>query len=163
MQPHTRTCRAYVQVLWAVVRLVGLSIEKGAVVHSPQILQTAELSASVAYQLEKWSIAIRMRQVFKSLGLLLLLMVAQQGAVVHELSHVVDADHVGLRAQTDAGVDKSCALCPAFAQVVTPAFSHSFHIPFLVRLVLDPVSEPQYAAIDAAVPRPRSRGPPSLS
>ena len=104
-----------------------------------------------------------MRQVFKTLSLLLLLMVAQQGAVVHELSHVSDSNHVGLRAQTDGGADKTCALCPSFAQCVTPAFSHSFHIPLLVRLALDPVSEPRYAAIDAAVPRHRSRGPPSLS
>jgi hypothetical protein len=104
-----------------------------------------------------------MRQVFKVLGLLLLLMVAQQGAVVHELSHVSGANHVDLRAQSDGAADKTCALCPAFAQVVTPAFSHSFHIPLLVRFSLEPVSEPQYAAIDAAVPRPRSRGPPSLS
>jgi hypothetical protein len=104
-----------------------------------------------------------MRQVFKILGLLLLLMVAQQGAVVHELSHVSGDNHVDLRAQPDGAADKTCALCPAFAQVVTPAFSHSFHIPLLVRFALEPVSEPRYAAIDAAVPRPRSRGPPSLS
>jgi hypothetical protein len=104
-----------------------------------------------------------MRQLFKTLGLLLLLMTAQQGAVVHELSHLSDADHVGLRAQADAGADKTCALCPVFAQVVTPAFSHSFHIPHLVRFALDPVPELRYAAIDAAVPRPRSRGPPASS
>jgi len=104
-----------------------------------------------------------MRQVFKALGLVLLLMVAQQGAVVHELSHVAAADHLGLRAQADADADKSCALCPAFAQVITPAFSHSFQIPVLVRLALEPIPEPPYAAIDAAVPRPRSRGPPALS
>src|ERR1700734_2442697 len=100
-----------------------------------------------------------MRQAFKALALLLLMMAAQQGAVVHELSHVFGANHVDLQAQSDAAADKSCALCPAFAQVVTPAFSHSFHIPLLVRLALEPVSEPRYAAIDAAVPRHRSRGP----
>jgi hypothetical protein len=54
-------------------------------------------------------------------------------------------------------------LCPEFAQVVTPAFSHSFHIPLLVRFALESVPEPRFAAVDAAVPRPRSRGPPSLS
>jgi len=104
-----------------------------------------------------------MRQVLKTLGLLLLLLVAQQGAVVHELSHLSGANHVELQVQTDEAADKTCALCPAFAQVVTPAFSHSFHLPLLVRLALEPVTEPRYAAIDAAVPRPRSRGPPSLS
>jgi hypothetical protein len=104
-----------------------------------------------------------MRQAFKALALLLLLMVAQQGAVVHELSHVSGTNHVDLRVQSDGAADETCALCPAFAQVVTPAFSHSFHIPLLVRLTLEPVPQPRYAAIDAAVPRPRSRGPPSLS
>jgi hypothetical protein len=104
-----------------------------------------------------------MKQVFKTLGLLLLLMAAQQGALVHELSHFSDASLVGLQVQADAAADKPCALCPEFAQVVTPAFSHSFHIPFLVRFALESVSEPRFAAVDAAVPRPRSRGPPSLS
>jgi hypothetical protein len=105
----------------------------------------------------------RMRQVFKAAGLLLLLMAAQQGAIVHELSHVSGANRIDLQVQSDGAADKSCALCPAFAQVVTPAFSHSFHIPLLVRFALERVLEPQHAAIDAAIPRPRSRGPPSLS
>jgi hypothetical protein len=104
-----------------------------------------------------------MRQVFKTLGLLLLLMAAQQGAVVHELSHLSGANHIELQAQADGAADKTCPLCPAFAQAASPAFSHSFQIPLLVRLALEAVSEPRYAAIDAAVPRPRSRGPPSLS
>ena len=104
-----------------------------------------------------------MRQVFKSLGLLLLLMVAQQGAVVHELSHVSGANNGELRVQSNGGADTACAQCPAFAQVITPAFSHSFHIPLLVRFALELISEPRYLAIDVAVPRPRSRGPPSFS
>jgi hypothetical protein len=93
------------------------------------------------------------------LALLLLLMAAQQGAVVHEISHFSEARTIELRASTDAAAD-ACALCPAFAQVVTPAFSHSFHIPLLVRFALEPVSEPVHATIDAEVPQTRSRGPP---
>ena len=104
-----------------------------------------------------------MRQAFKALGLLLLLMVAQQGAVVHEVSHVAGASNGELRVQSGGVADTTCALCPAFAQVVTPAFSHSFHIPLLVHFALELIAEPRYLAIDAAVPRPRSRGPPSLS
>jgi hypothetical protein len=103
-----------------------------------------------------------MRQVLKSLGLLLLLLIAQQGAVVHEVGHLSEAS--SSVARVDASLaDAACALCPAFAQVVTPAFSHSFHIPVLLRAALDRATDPLYAAVDAAVPTPRSRGPPSAA
>ena len=104
-----------------------------------------------------------MSRVLKLLGLLLLLMAAQQGAVVHELSHISGAAGGELRVQSNSAVDPSCALCPAFAQVVTPAFSHSFHIPLFVRVDAERSPEPRICAIDAAIPRPRSRGPPSSS
>jgi hypothetical protein len=104
-----------------------------------------------------------MRSVLKSLGLLLLLMAAQQGAVVHELSHFSGVGGTELRVQSNGAVDSTCAQCPAFAQVVTPAFSHSFHIPLLVRVDAGPSPEPRVLAIDTAVPQPRSRGPPSSS
>ena len=99
-----------------------------------------------------------MRHAFKLLGLLLLLVVAQQGAVVHELSHVSDSSSA-LKGSSEV-LDSACAQCPAFAQVVVPAFSHSFHIPSLVRTALTVSAEPLYAATDTAAPRPRSRGPP---
>jgi hypothetical protein len=103
-----------------------------------------------------------MKQVSKTLGLLLLLMVAQQGAVVHQLSHLSGAFDGEQSVQSSTTADTTCALCPAFAQVVTPAFSHSFHIPSLVRFALEVISEQRHSAIDAPVPRARSRGPPSL-
>ena len=104
-----------------------------------------------------------MRHVIKALGLWLLLIVAQQGAVVHELSHFsrISQAEPGVDSQTAA--DAACALCPAFAQVVTPAFSHAFYVPPLVRAVPERISAPHYSAITAAVPQPRSRGPPTLS
>jgi hypothetical protein len=106
-----------------------------------------------------------MRQVLKSLGLLLLLLIAQQGAVVHEIGHLseVSSSVVGSsEAHSSAGqADATCALCPAFAQVVTPAFSHSFHIPVLLRTALERGTDPLYVAVETAVPTPRSRGPPS--
>jgi hypothetical protein len=104
-----------------------------------------------------------MPKLLKALGLLLLLLLAQQGAVEHELSHLSTFKVAGTNAGPDDTAHAPCASCPAFAQVVTPAFSHSFHIPLLVRFALEVVSKPRYAAIDATVPRPRSRGPPSLS
>jgi hypothetical protein len=104
-----------------------------------------------------------MRNLYKALGLLLLLLTAQQGAVVHELSHLTGANHSAIRAESGTAADTICELCPAFAQVVTPAFSHTFHIPLLVRTESSLCPEPRFVGIDATVPRPRSRGPPSLS
>jgi hypothetical protein len=104
-----------------------------------------------------------MKSAFKLFSLLFLLMVAQQGAVVHELSHVSQADGAALKIESGSAVDTACALCPAFAQVVTPAFSHAFHVPLLGRAAAQRTPEPQFSAVDAAVPQPRSRGPPSLS
>jgi len=102
------------------------------------------------------------RHVYKSLCLMLLLMAAQQGAVVHELSHFSDAQSIELRG-SGGTADSLCALCPVFAQVVTPAFSHTFHIPSLVRATAERISQPHIEAVDTAIPTPRSRGPPSLS
>jgi hypothetical protein len=111
-----------------------------------------------------------MKLVYKALCLWLLLITAQQGAVVHELSHFYGADSINLHVdsggtadRTGGTAERTCALCPVFAQVVTPAFSHAFHIPPLVRADAQRFAEPQYAAIGAAVPTPRSRGPPSVS
>jgi hypothetical protein len=114
-----------------------------------------------------------MRHLFKVLGLLLLLMTAEQGAVVHELSHYSGATESGgvksagtnavVRIDARGSADANCALCPAFAQVLTPAFSHAFQVPLLVRAGLQRSPDPGYLALETAVPTPRSRGPPSLS
>jgi hypothetical protein len=100
-----------------------------------------------------------MRQLLKSLALLLLLLTAQQGAVVHDLSHLAAGTSPVLK--IDAGVaDSACVLCPAFAQAGSPAFAHTFHFPSLSRAAVDLGSALPGAPIDAAIPRPRSRGPP---
>jgi hypothetical protein len=104
-----------------------------------------------------------MRNVYKALGLLLLLLTAQQGAIDHELGHFSHSGLADIRVNAGGAVDGTCAQCPAFAQVVTPAFSHSFHIPLLVRTPAERIPERRCAAADSAAPRPRSRGPPSLS
>ena len=104
-----------------------------------------------------------MRHLIKLLSLLAVLIAAQQGAVVHELSHVIHSN-AELRGESRAVPgDAACAQCPVFAQVATPAFSHSFHIPDLCRVATQLSTELEIAAIDAAVPQPRSRGPPFLS
>jgi hypothetical protein len=103
-----------------------------------------------------------MRNVYKALGLLLLLLTAQQGAVDHELGHF---SNLGLEMRVNVGgvVDTTCALCPAFAQAATAAFSHSLQIPLAARTASLLIPELPHAVVDSAVPRPRSRGPPSLS
>jgi hypothetical protein len=104
-----------------------------------------------------------MRNAYKALGLLLLLLTAQQGAIDHELGHFSNTGSAELRVNAGGVVDGTCTLCPAFAQVVTPAFSHSFHIPLLVRTSAQLIPERRCAAADSAAPRPRSRGPPAFS
>ncbi len=103
-----------------------------------------------------------MRNVYKALGLLLLLVTAQQGAVNHELSHFSNPGRVEMRVKA-AVVDTTCTLCPAFAQAATAAFSHSLQIPLLTRVASQLIPEPHHAVVDSAVPQPRSRGPPFLS
>ena len=104
-----------------------------------------------------------MTHLFRALTLMLLLLAAQQGAVVHELGHVSAAQSAAVNVGSGGASDGACALCPAFAQAASAAFSHSFHIPLLVRIEAERSSEPQIGVIDTAVPTPRSRGPPSLS
>jgi len=104
-----------------------------------------------------------MKHVYKALSLLLLLMTAQQGAVDHELGHFFRAGQAELRVDAGGAADTACALCPAFAQAAAPAFGHSFHIPSLFRTASLITPAPQFVCVDAAVPQPRSRGPPSLS
>jgi hypothetical protein len=100
-----------------------------------------------------------MKHALKLVGLMLLLITAQQGAVVHELSHLSGAS--GTEISADTGVANStCALCPAFAQASAPAFSHSFPIPELARATLEPSAKPVIAVIESAVPTSRARGPP---
>lgn len=104
-----------------------------------------------------------MKRLRYALGLLLLTVFAQLGAVSHELGHFSKSHGVDARIEAVVQSDGSCADCPAFAQVVSPAFSHSFDSPGLARTSPERSSELRFAVADAAVPTPRSRGPPSAS
>ena len=104
-----------------------------------------------------------MRQVFKSIGLLLLLIMAQQGALVHDFEHVARRTSAGASSDSHVLGDSACALCPAYAQVVSAAFSHAFPVPQLGRIPALRSASFSPAAIIATVPTPRSRGPPTSS
>jgi hypothetical protein len=96
----------------------------------------------------------------KILGLLLLLLAAQQGAVVHELNHWPGSQGAELKSERGS-IDGTCALCPVFAQAVAAALGHSFQIPALLRDVRESISEPPRVGLSAATPLPQSRGPPA--
>ncbi len=105
----------------------------------------------------------RLKHMCRPLWLVLLLIGAQQAAVVHEVSHFSADQGLGLRIDPGGAAHGNCAMCPLFAQVTTPAFSHSFHLPLLVRVEAERSPEPRIVAAAAEILRPRSRGPPSLS
>jgi hypothetical protein len=102
-----------------------------------------------------------MRHLLKPLGVLLLLIVAQQGALAHEFSHFSGWNGTAIQVDAGPAADAACALCPLFAQAATPAFGRSLTLPHLDRVSPLLQSAPQHSTIDATVPRARSRGPPS--
>jgi hypothetical protein len=96
-------------------------------------------------------------------GLMLFLISGQQGAVVHELGHFAGAHTPDLSKAGGDSADPACALCPSFAQAASPALSHSFVLPLLVRAYIDRRRELPILAATSAAPAPRSRGPPFAS
>jgi hypothetical protein len=95
------------------------------------------------------------------LALLLLLVFAQQGAVLHELSHVYRTGAPALGNDATLLDGKLCETCLAFAQAGNPA-SGAILVAPIVAAIRHVSSEPQYSIIAATAPAPRSRGPPTL-
>ena len=105
-----------------------------------------------------------MRRLRLALLLPLMLVLAQQGALLHELSHAYYSAGVTAGTELRQGrllADSNpCALCLAFAQVATPAAASLTALPASPALPqLGP--EPRYSITAAPRPTPRSRGPPS--
>lgn len=95
------------------------------------------------------------------LALALLLVFAQQGAMLHELSHVYRTGATELKNDATGLDGKLCETCLAFAQAANPA-SGTVFTPPVVAATRYVSPEPQYSIIATAVPAPRSRGPPIL-
>lgn len=95
-----------------------------------------------------------------ALVLPLLLVFAQQGAMLHELSHV---HRIGDQVRYEGGVlgSKVCETCLAFAQVGNPASSPVAVLPAVVAVHYS-APEPLYSFTGAGAPPPRSRGPPRV-
>jgi hypothetical protein len=94
-------------------------------------------------------------------ALALLLVFAQQGAVLHELSHVYRTGAPELKNEATLIDGKLCETCLAFAQATSPA-SGTMFVPPVVAAVRHVSPEPEYSIIAAGAPAPRSRGPPIL-
>jgi hypothetical protein len=105
-----------------------------------------------------------MRRIRLALALPLLVLFAQQGAVLHELSHVYYAGQpLGSQLHQDQQLpDNSlCPTCQGFAQVAHPAVGFAaLHIPPSAPHLRTP--DPAYRMAPADAPRPRSRGPPQI-
>jgi hypothetical protein len=102
-----------------------------------------------------------MRKLHISLGLALLLLTAQLGAVLHEVSHICRVStNVREQVHADTYLEKSCDLCIAFSQVANPS-GNTIDVAQFEPSSCAAGSVVPCAAIPADVPAPRSRGPPS--
>lgn len=103
-----------------------------------------------------------MRKLLLSLLLPIFLLLSQQGAVVHAMSHLADDMSRVLDGQGKAGHpagDLQCEACLAFAHLAGVASAHVVPPALLCFSLQAPVNEaPVFIAADA--PTARSRGPP---
>lgn len=94
----------------------------------------------------------------------LLLLLAQHGALLHELSHLDRAHPAAgttLRESAHGLESGLCLTCEAFSQVTNPATAGTLHLP-LAPAALIPSPDPLYSIVAADAPTPRSRGPPQV-
>jgi hypothetical protein len=91
-----------------------------------------------------------------------LLVLAQHGAVLHELghlNHVSQAAGATLREGGQPADNGICPTCEAFSQVANPAGGAAAHLA-AAPPDLAPAPEPSYCIVASSAPTPRSRGPP---
>jgi hypothetical protein len=105
-----------------------------------------------------------MRKLLLAVLLPFMLLLSQQGAVLHEIGHLADVSRPGAGApgsRTHPAGDLQCETCLAFAHLAGVA---TLHVPAPVLLALRhprPVVDlPAFLGADA--PTARSRGPPVL-
>jgi hypothetical protein len=107
-----------------------------------------------------------MRRSLLSWVLSLSLLLAQQGALLHELGHLSHhhdstAGTAALSAQLQGAEDGLCPTCQAFAQIANPATAGTAGLA-LSPPALIPARPPSYVIVGADAPSPRSRGPPQV-
>jgi hypothetical protein len=107
--------------------------------------------------------AIRRTRLWLLLPLLLVL--AQQGAWLHALSHTVYAanSHRVTVEQAQGSFENGvCPSCQSFGQLGTALSSSPAALPVLA-IALRPQTAPHYSQPAEPLPAPRNRGPPQLS
>ena len=105
-----------------------------------------------------------MRRMYVSWVMSLLLVLAQTGAVLHELGHLAhDGTPRGASLHCSEHLldNGPCLTCEAFAQIANPA-AGSAAAPAIAPASLVPIPTLGCAIVSAEVPSPRSRGPPQV-
>jgi hypothetical protein len=104
---------------------------------------------------------VNMRRQYFSWLISLLLVLAQHGALLHELGHLEHAPTAGTTLKESGQPLESalCLTCQAFSQVTNPATAGAPHLP-LAPAALIRTPDPHYSIVAANAPTPRSRGPP---
>jgi len=104
-----------------------------------------------------------MRKLYISLGLALLLLTAQTGAVLHHVSHLCRVStNVHPQVHADTALEKMCDLCVAYSQLANPCGNSVDVVHFEPSSCAAKLLRP--SAVNAVdVPTPRSRGPPSTA
>jgi hypothetical protein len=103
-----------------------------------------------------------MRRLRLALVLPLFLVFAEQGAMLHKLSHTYYSGRALLAQVSDPSglVDNNqCLECRAFGQIANPVGSAAT-LPVVKPTTLLPIPDPAYRVATADAPTPRSRGPP---
>jgi hypothetical protein len=102
-----------------------------------------------------------MRRFRLALALPLLLVFAQQGAMLHELSHIYRTGGPQQRYEGTLLQGKLCQTCLAFEQVGNPASAANSALPAVPAAHIY-VPAPQFSIIAEQAPIPHSRGPPRV-
>ena len=108
-----------------------------------------------------WPSGLPLGKLCRSLLFPLLLLFAQQGALMHELSHYGTPETQG-HSKNQSSRGEACELCLAFAQVESAAKPDLAVLVLLADLSFELAPAATVSAVTAELPSQRNRGPPPL-
>ena len=118
-------------------------------------------SKSTTVHRANWPAGVPLRKLCQSLLLPLLLLFAQQGALLHELSHYPAPETQG-HGNKQSSRGEACELCLAFAQVDSAAKPDVAAPALLAGLSFELAPAAAVFTIARELPSQRNRGPPPL-